>query len=378
MNEMNTHWRKMVGVAGMVVALSLCASCGDDFNYTPEQKLTLRASQVCFSASKQEGLISVAPTAGLAATTQAPWCHLRVSSDSTVVVEVDRNEELMGRSTEVVLSSADGTAKVPVTQYGAVWYVMGDSTYLVGDEPVTVTIPLHSDYDYSVDGPDWASGVKVEDGYEVSLQANKTGEARRTQLTFRSEKGERTISIYQFGPGDIAGTYQLRYGIPVSQTENRDTVVTVDIEQSVADSTLFLVSGMSVIPEMKIPFTYDPLTFTLTITAGQLLGRVGAQQRYVFTALASEVGAHTGTTVTYSAPVAIDHQTIMPSFTFADSEGYAYFDETGMERLAYIHGILTIGTIQNKASLDMDNFLGYADRIMNPVFTKISNKGENR
>ena len=72
--------------------------------------------------------------------------------------------------------------------------------------------------------------------------------------------------------------------------------------------------------------------------------------------------------------MAIDHQTIMPSFTFADSEGYAYFDETGMERLAYIHGILTIGTIQNKASLDVDNFLGYADRIMNPVFTKISNK----
>lgn len=373
MDDMNILWRKTVGVICMVATLLLCASCGDDFNYTPESKLKLKASQVCFSASNQKGLITVAPTAGLAATTQASWCHVHVSSDSTVVVEVDRNEELTGRSTEVVLSSVDGIAKVPVTQYGAVWYVMGDSTYLVGDEPTIVFIPLHSDYNYFVDTPDWASGVKVEDGYEVSLQANETGEVRRTQITFRSEKGERSISIYQFGLNDIAGTYQLRYGIPVSQTENRDTVVTVEIEQSLSDSTLFLVSGMSVIPNVKIPFTYDPLTFTLSISAGQSLGCVGNQQRYVFTALASEVGAHISTTVSYSAPVVIDHKTVKPSFSFTDSEGYAYFDETGTERLAYIHGILTIGTIQDKASLDIDNFLGYADRIMNPVFTKKSN-----
>ena len=155
-------------------------------------------------------------------------------------------------------------------------------------------------------------------------------------------------------------------------------MVTVDIEQSAADSTLFLVSGMSVIPDLKIPFTYDPLTFTMTITAGQSLGRVGNQQRYVFTALASAVGAHTSTTVSYSAPVVIDHQTIMPSFAFTDSEGYAYSDEMGMEQMAYIEGILTIGTIQDRASLDADNFLGYADRIMHPVFTKISNQGENK
>lgn len=264
--------------------------------------------------------------------------------------------------------------KVPVTQYGAVWYVKGDSTYLVGDEPTTVTIPLHSDNDYAVDGPDWVSGAKVEGGYEVTLQANTTGQARRAQLTFSSEKGQRTIAIYQFGPNDIAGTYELRYGIPVSQTETRDTVVTVSIEQSASDSTLFHVSGMSVIPGLKIPFTYDPLTFALTITAGQPLGRVGNQQRYVFTALASEVGAHTSTTVSYSAPVVIDHQTVMPSFTFADTEGYAYSDATGMEQMAHISGILTIGTIQDRASLDPDNFLGYADRIMHPVFTKLSNK----
>ena len=156
---MYTLLRKISGAAGVVVALLLCASCGDDFSYTPEQKLTLRATQVCFTASKQEGLISVDPTAGLAATTDAPWCHVHVSSDSTVVVEVERNDDLMGRSIEVLLSSADGTAKVPVTQYGAVWYVKGDSTYLVGDEPTTVTIPLHSDYDYAVDGPDWVSGA---------------------------------------------------------------------------------------------------------------------------------------------------------------------------------------------------------------------------
>ena len=361
-------------MAGIAVALLLNASCDDEYGYTPEQKLAVREAQVCFSASKQEGVISLAPTAGLAATTKASWCHLHVSNDSTVVVEVDRNEDLMGRSTEVILSSGDGTAKVPVTQYGAVWYVMGDSTYLVGDEPTAVTIPLHSDYDYTVDGPDWVSGKKVEDGYEVSLRANNTGQARRTELTFRSEKGQRTISIYQFGPNDIAGTYQLRYGIPISQTESRDTTVTVDIVQSVADSTLFLVSGMSVIPNLKIPFSYDPLTFTLSITAGQSLGRVGNQQRYVFTALASDAGAHTSTTVSYSAPVAIDHLTVMPSFTFADNEGYAYYDGMGVEQMTHIYGILTIGTIQDRASLDADNFLGYADRILNPVFTKISNK----
>jgi len=378
MNKTKSPFKTWAATISFGLAFMLMGACADDYEYNPPQKLAIRQTEVCFSASSQTGVIRLTPTVGLTAHAKAAWCHLQVSNDSTVVVEVERNMEMAGRSTEVVLSSPDGTASVPVTQYGAVWYVMGDSTYLVGDDATTVVIPVHSDYEYTVEHPEWATGKVTADGYEVELKANATRQARRTPLTFRSEKGQRTIAIYQFGPNDIAGTYQLNYGIPISQTENRDTTVTVEIEQSASDSTLFNISGMSVIPQVKLPFTYDPLAFTLTITAGKSLGRVGNQQRYAFTALASEVGAHISSTISYSAHVEIDPLTLMPSFAFADEEGFEYYDAMGNMQMAHIYGILTIGTIQEKASMDADNFLGYADRIMYPVLTKTSQNNEEK
>ena len=45
----------------------------------------------------------------------------------------------------------------------------------------------------------------------------------------------------------------------------------------------------------------------------------------------------------------------------------------GDEQTAHIAGILTIGTVHERASIDAGNFLGYADRIMNPRLTKVSN-----
>jgi hypothetical protein len=93
----------------------------------------------------------------------------------------------------------------------------------------------------------------------------------------------------------------------------------------------------------------------------------------VYTALASEAGAHTSTSLSYAAPVVVDHTTLLPSFTFADAEGIAYYDSNGDEQTAHIAGILTIGTVQERASIDAGNFLGYADRIMNPRLTKVAN-----
>ncbi len=355
-------------LAGLLIALT--TACQADYEYQAPSLLTVTRSDVCFTAAAQEGYIRVRPTADLSATTSAAWCHVSIANDSTVIICVDRNTRQTGRSTEICLKGRDGDATVPVTQYGAVWYVMGDSTYVVSDDVSTLLIPIHSDYDYEVEQPVWASGEKVDDGYEITLHANRTGGIRRSEFTFSSEKGERTIAVYQFGPNDIAGQYELAYQKKISGAETVDTVVSVTITQSEADSTLFLADGMSVIPGVKIPFTYDPLTFTLTVTAGMSLGQVGSHQRYAFTALASEAGSHVSTSVSYHAPLRVDGVTRQPVFMFSDTEGFSFFDSNGEQQMAYIYGILTIGTVQDRASLDASNFLGYADRIFNPILRK--------
>ena len=368
---MTLHFHKTISAAvAWLSAIVLLAACGDEVDYEPARHLRLLNTDACFSATAQQGVIRLAPTRQLTAYATADWCHVEVTSDSTVTVAVERNVQSVGRSTEVVLQSAEGTARVPITQMGAVWYVMGDSTYLLGDEANTITIPVHSDYDYSVSLPEWASGQSVDGAYELTLEPNRTGQVRRTLCTFQSEKGSRTISICQIGPNDLAGTYSLTYGIPVTQTENRDTTITIQLEQSATDSLAFYAVGMSIIPAVRLPFSYDPLTFTLSISAGQPLGRVGGQQRYVFTALASEAGAHTSTALSYGAQVQVDHHSLKPSFVFADTEGFAFYDSQGDEQMAHIFGILTIGTVQDRASIDANNFLGYADRIMNPRLVK--------
>lgn len=354
----------------LVSAVSF-SSCSDDDNYTPAQHLKLKQADAIFSASAQKGHIHLEKAQGLAAKSEAAWCQVVVENDSTIQISVERNNSLVGRSTILDLSDRNGrTAQLSVTQQGAVWYVMGDSVYLVSDNESEVTIPIHSDYEYTVDQPEWVKGTKSEDGYVVSLQPNETGSTRCTNLIFKSEKGERSIKIYQFGSNDIAGTYELTYGVPVSATENRDTTVTVDIVRDETNEDLFYMKGASVMENINIPFVYDPLTFSLKISGGQPLGKVGASNFYVFTALASSYGAHVSSSITYPAKVAINPATLLPTFKFFDEEGFEYYDAMGDAQFGHIYGILTFGTREDRASLDANNFVGYADKIMDPVLRK--------
>lgn len=347
-------------------------SCSDDNVYTPAQHLTIKESDAVFSASAQKGTIHLEAAEGLSAKSEASWCHVQVQNDSTVQISVDRNTSLIGRSTLLALNDKNGvTASLSVTQQGAVWNVMGDSIYLVSDNACDVTIPVHSDYEYTVDMPEWASGTQTEDSYVVKLRTNETGNTRCTSLLFKSEKGQRNIKIYQFGSNDIAGSYSLTYGIPVTSTEDRDTTINVNIVRDTQNEDLFYAVGASVIDGINIPIVYDPLTFTLKVTAGQPLGKVGSSNFYVFTALASSYGAHVSSSISYPAAVSIDSSTLLPTFEFKDAEGFEYYDANGDLNIGHIYGILTIGTREDRASLDASNFVGYADKIMNPILKKI-------
>lgn len=347
-------------------------SCSDDNVYTPAQHLTIKESDAVFSASAQKGTIHLTAADGLSAKSEASWCHVQVENDSTVQISVDRNTSLIGRSTLLAFADKNGkTASLSVTQQGAIWNVMGDSLYLVSDNACEVAIPIRSDYEYTVEQPEWVKGTKAEDSYIVKLQANETGETRCTSLLFKSEKGQRNIKIYQFGSNDITGKYSLTYGVPVSATEDRDTTIYVNIVRDAQNEDLFYAEGASVMDGIKIPFVYDPLTFTLKISAGQPLGKVGASNFFVFTALASSYGAHVSSSVSYPAALTIDPTTLLPTFKFEDVEGVEYYDANGDMNITHINGILTIGTREDRASLDASNFVGYADKIMNPIFKKI-------
>ncbi|MBQ8486745.1 MAG: BACON domain-containing protein [Prevotella sp.] len=353
------------------VAAALTACTADEATYTPAAHLTLRSSAVSFTAQPQQGLITTVPTVGLTAQSDAPWCTAVATSDSTVSVSVGRNERPDGRTAIVSLSSASGTARVSVTQQGAVWYVKGDSVYLLSDAPATLTIPVRSDYDYDVSLPQWISGQPDDDGYLLTLQANTTGQCRHGRLVFSSSQGQRAISIYQIGEADLAGTYEVDYAYPTGTNEQRDTTVTVQLVQSTADSLLFYAENLSIIPGMRFPMTYDPLTFSMTITAGQLLGQTGQSSRYVFTALGSNYGAHVSTAITYPATLTVDPLTLQPVFSFNDTEGFDYYDTEGNEQHGYIQALLTIGTVENNVTMTPANFLGYADRIYHPRFRRI-------
>ena len=155
----------------------------------------------------------------------------------------------------VEISDAVGEkVRVPVSQAGGVWYVKGEDVYGFSDEEATVTIPVKSDYNYTVDMPDWMTGEKVRDGYNLTLKENTTGNARKGIVKFVSERGTKEIVFLQFGLNDIAGTYEATYETYGENDDLVEETTTFELVQDEEDNKVFYAVGLSSINGLVIPF----------------------------------------------------------------------------------------------------------------------------
>ena len=145
----------------LIGCLFLVTSCSDDDD-SAVASLQVIKSDVSFTAIATTGTIEVQSTSAITAVSNQDWCTVTVNGN-VVTVAVPTYTGLVGRNAVVEISNAlDGKVRVPVSQAGGVWYVKGDDAYGLSDEESTITIPVKSDYDYTVDLPAWITGEKVK------------------------------------------------------------------------------------------------------------------------------------------------------------------------------------------------------------------------
>lgn len=364
---------KKLNILWMLIACLLFAtSCSDD-DEAVSTSLQVIKSDVSFTAVAATGSIEVQSTSAVTAASNQDWCTVSVNGN-VITVSVPTYTGLVGRHAVVEISDAVGEkVRVPVSQAGGVWYVKGEDMYGLSDEEATITIPVKSDYNYTVDMPDWITGKEVKDGYSLTLKENTTGNARKGIVKFVSERGTKEIVFLQFGLNDIAGTYEATYKAPDEENNLVEETTTFELVQDEKDKEMFHAVGLSSLDGLEIPFKFNSETYQLSVNAGQYLGAITSANYYFYTILHSEAGyVHATSTLSYSATAAFDMgaETVMPAFSFKDEKGISFDTSDGTVK-SYLDGLYVYVFATQSPKFETGNVLGYWDIFLNLSFQKI-------
>lgn len=365
MKKLNILWM-------LIGCLWFATSCSDDDDATTVSLQVIK-SDVTFTAVGATGTIEVQSTSAVTAVSDQDWCTVAVNG-SVITVTVPTYTGLVGRNAVVEISDAIGSkARVPVSQSGGVWYVKGDDVYGLSDEATTITLPVKSDYDYTVDMPDWITGEKVRDGYNITLAENTTGNARKGTVVFKSQRGTKEIMFVQFGLNDIAGTYLATYSTFGEGDEMVEESKKIELVQDEENKELFYAEGLSSIGGLRIPMNFNSETFELSVSAGQYLGYIAAREWYLYTVVSSEAGyVHADVSLAYSAEadLDLDSDLLLPSFSFEDEKGFSFTGETGVIK-SYVDGLIVYVFKSQSPSFSNGNALGSYDMFKNLSMQKL-------
>ncbi len=368
---------KKINILWMLIGcLFLVTSCSDDDDSSAVASLQVIKSDVSFTAIATTGTIEVQSTSAITAVSNQDWCTVTVNGN-VVTVAVPTYTGLVGRNAVVEISNAlDGKVRVPVSQAGGVWYVKGDDAYGLSDEESTITIPVKSDYDYTVDLPAWITGEKVKEGYNLTLAENTTGNARKGTVTFTSERGAKKIVFLQFGINDIAGTYEATYSVYGDNDQLVEETKTFKLVQDAENEELFYAEELSSIGGLVIPLKFNSETYQLSVFAGQYLGYIASKGWYLYTVVTSEAGyVHADAALAYSAIAEfdLDDEVVMPSFPFKDEKGFSFATSDGTIK-SYLDGLEVYVFKSQSPSFSGGNALGYYDMFKNLSIKKVELK----
>ena len=252
---------KIFGFLLMSCCLAGFASCDDDTEnpYAQSSPITIVSSSLSFDARADRGVARFSAPGAVTARTTASWCTAAVEGDS-VVVTVEQNTTISGRSAQLLLSYGGSTEALSIIQRGVVVQLEHSGIAVETDEASEVKYSLVSNVDLVItETPDWATATLADDSITVSVMPNTTGAPRVGYVRVASGAFEDSLRIIQADfDNDIAGTYRLHY----KMANGRDRSANVTVSE---DGFSFMT--------LNIPMTYDPYTAKFTLRAGQYVGR---------------------------------------------------------------------------------------------------------
>lgn len=194
----------------IALAAFIFGSCNNDEAAVAE--LHVVKAQLDFNATAQKGYIIMSEH-GCVATTSADWCRTEVKEDS-VLVFVENNTALEGRTAVVTIQANGNTQTVPVTQYGGYFRLDSESTQVLGDSNGEIYLDIATPFDYEVrSSQNWMTVERTSKGVKVEVDENKTGEPRMAASTFTCPIFEKstTFTLHQYAVDDLMGEWTAEY-----------------------------------------------------------------------------------------------------------------------------------------------------------------------
>ena len=187
----------MILLAG-VISFTSCSD--DDPTYTAPAQLALKSADAFFEAAGGTGSIVVNSAEAIQATSTVDWVSAAVSGN-TVTLTVAPNENLEGRSTNIVLKSATAAKEVNITQRGIIYGLANGNVYRIADTANSkVSVPVTQSTNVSASSlVDWltASFNSQTSMVEVVAASNDADKERVGYVAIQTGTVKDTLMIIQ-------------------------------------------------------------------------------------------------------------------------------------------------------------------------------------
>ena len=261
-----------LGFIVMMFALFGITSCNDseEGEYTLTNSIKIVSQNVSDMPVKaSEGTIVVDAPSAIEAAASADWFTTSVSGKTITVTTTD-NTDLQYRSGKILIRSGNDVLDIAVIQKGAIVSVEAQNLYL-NDEKADLQIPYVTNLELKCyTQEDWISCKAADGVLSVGVAENATGHIRSGYVFYEAGNVKDSIFVQQSDiQKDLLGEMMLGF----YNNKGEEDALTAELIASTdtASVTTYAIS----IPDYGfiIPVTLDEKTLTITLNAGQYVGK---------------------------------------------------------------------------------------------------------
>ena len=257
--------KKIINI--LLIALCACmAGCSSDDDVITE-RLKVVQSDINFNALGGTGRIDLESVEPISATSSADWCTVSVSGQS-VILTVDKNYTIEGRTVMIVITSGNEVTKVPVSQIGET-FSTNLMNYTFSDKGGSKSFDLKFTHECIIEGnPDWLTYVL---GNEVITFTVAESHVNRV-AAFTLISGHNRLKFQMGQVVSIAGDYDVYY-----KNDNGNMTKGEAEVQDVDGNCVVKISDVVINTALAATYTNSEFTFAFP----QYLGRIPPYEVYL-------------------------------------------------------------------------------------------------
>lgn len=255
---------KIFSLMLIAVAFAACDDHeGDDFINSDGIKVVSR--QISMDAAGGTGNVVVDKNVTKAYSNEE-WLTVTANGQEVSLVAVSNPSRESRNANLVIKASETDSVVVSVSQYGLVFDASAAKDIKISDAAYTAIIPVKtSGVIELVSAPDWVKTTVVEEGLQIDVTANTTGDLRTGDVVFAVSGNEASFNIFQGEWKDLNGDYY--FGFTDSSSGK--------VSYFLATLTYESESNVNIaFPELGFNMAVKPVSGQLayTVSAGTYLG----------------------------------------------------------------------------------------------------------